>query len=221
MRIRSDQELFDKIDEELVWRRADISRLRKLILDNRGPNELIYKTLLRSSIPLIYAHWEGFIKEASLAYFNFIALRKFKFNELTQGFLSLYIQNEFINGNTLSDFEKAISINNFFTTELDNRSDIKKVPEPIKTRSNLNSTILKEIILILELDYEKFRGFENFLDSKLLNLRNKIAHGEYKDVSWADYDEVHKVVAQLMVEYKDQVQNNVVLKKYFKQAVYH
>ena len=217
MRIRTDQELFDKIDEELAWRRADISRLRKVILDNQKSNELIYKTLLRSSIPLIYAHWEGFIKEASLAYFNFITARRLKFSELTKGFLALYIQHEFILRDTLTDFEKAIEIQKFFSSSLQERSEIKKIPEPIKTKSNLNSVILKEIVSLLDLDYERFRGFEIFLDSKLLNIRNKIAHGEYRDVNWSDYDEVHKIVSQLLVEFKDQIQNNVVLKKYIKE----
>ncbi|HMH32779.1 MAG TPA: MAE_28990/MAE_18760 family HEPN-like nuclease [Puia sp.] len=216
MKIRTDHELFDKIDTELSWRRLDILRLRKVILETRSRDELSYKTLLRSAIPLIYAHWEGFIKESSLALFNFISMRKLRYRSLNKGFFSLYLQTQFLSDQGSNDFEKGAAIVEFFQNNLEDRSNIKSIPEPIKTRSNLNSLVLKEIFFVLDLDYEMFRGFEVFIDNRLLESRNKIAHGEYREVDWAFYDEIHTNIIQLLSNFRDQIQNMVVQKKYFR-----
>lgn len=214
MKIRTDQELFDRIDGELSWRKADFFRLKKVILDNQAKDNLLYQTLLRSSIPIVYAHWEGFIKEAALSYLNFISIRKLPFRSLNSGSLSLYLIEEFLNQNNSTNFEKAISIIEFFEKKLDERSNLNSIPDPIKTRSNLNSDALKEIISILELDYECFRVFEVFIDARLLEARNKIAHGEYREIDWTFFDEAFKIVIKLMEEFRTQIQNAVVLKKY-------
>jgi len=216
MKIRTDSELFDKIDSELSWRRADLLRLRKTILDNKTKNDLLYKALLRSSIPMLYAHWEGFIKEASLSYLNYISIKKLTYKELNKGILAVYIQNEFINRGNMTAFEKGLAISNFFEQDLAERSNIKGIPDPIKTKSNLNSLVLKEIMSILDLDYEKFRGFEVFIDFKLVQARNKIAHGEFKNIYWQFYNEIYTIVIQLIEIFKDEIQNNVVLRQYLK-----
>lgn len=216
MKIRTDQELFDKMDGELSWRRTDISRLRGMILTTEKSNSLLYKTLLRSSIPMIYAHWEGFIKEVALSYLNYISMRKFSYKLLNKGVLSLYVQNQFISTTNKTSFEKALAICDFFENRLDEKSNVKSIPDPIKTKSNLNSEVLKEIVQILDLNYEKFRGFEAFIDSRLLEARNKIAHGEYREIDWEFYDEAQKIVILLIEEFKDQIENNVVQKKHLK-----
>lgn len=217
MKVRSDDELIDTITGFFTWRILDISRLRQSILSTKK-NHLKFQTLLRASIPMLYAHWEGFIKEAATAYYTYISTKKLMFKELQQGMLSKYIENEFIN-KSYSTVDMSFDIVHFFSNSLDQRSNNNKVPEPINTRSNLNSTVLREILLILGLDYEKFRGYEVFIDSKLLNARNKIAHGEYKTIEYEFYDEMHQFVITAMRTFKDEIENNAVQKKYKKTLV--
>jgi len=219
MKIRTEQQLFDNIDQEMSWRKTDLIRLRKAIIDIEKSNELLYKTLLRSSIPLLYAHWEGFIKQASIFYINYISLRKLPYNVLNKGVLAKFIQTEFLSKSSNNDFEKGIALINFFENQLNERSNLKGIPDPINTKANLSSSVLKEIIEFLDLSYLEFSPFAVFIDLRLLEARNKIAHGEYREVDRKFYDEAHEIVIRLITEYKDQIQNNVVLKKYYRNNI--
>ncbi len=113
-----------------------------------------------------------------------------------------------------SDFENGIAIVEFFEANYESRSELKAIPNPVKTKSNLNSEVLREIVELFELDYEKFRGFENLIDSKLLALRNKIAHGEYRKIEYELYDELYFACLTLINLFNTEIQNCVVLEQY-------
>ena len=46
-------------------------------------------TALRAGIALLYAHWEGFIKNAAEHYLQYVALKKLTYQELNCGFVAL------------------------------------------------------------------------------------------------------------------------------------
>jgi len=61
MAIRTTENLIDKIAEDHVWRKREISEITALIeLDSMSESRR--KVLCRSGVPLLYAHWEGFIR---------------------------------------------------------------------------------------------------------------------------------------------------------------
>jgi hypothetical protein len=77
---------------------------------------------------------------------------------------------------------------------------------------------LREILLTLGLDYSEFATKANLIDTLLLETRNRIAHGEYLEVTAESYQELAKDVVWLMERFFAQVSNAAVLKKYMRSA---
>ena len=88
-----------------------------------------------------------------------------------------------------------------------NDGEICKIPHKtsINTESNLNSKVLRNIIQSLGFEYSHYISKEHFIDKKLLSTRNEIAHGEYRQVEYSDFDEVFSIVLPLMDYFKTQI----------------
>src|SRR4051812_7883376 len=73
--IRNSDDLADHIDSSLGWRRIELNALRQLIEQHRQPGlqSPTSRALCRSGVAMLYAHWEGFFKEACQAYVEQIA----------------------------------------------------------------------------------------------------------------------------------------------------
>jgi hypothetical protein len=213
MKLRTEEDFYNKTAEELSWRRLDMLRMKQLILKNE--NAPVSKTLLRAAVPIIYAHWEGFIKEISVAYLNFISIRELKFREHNKGILALHLKWRFLAKNSQhNELERAMQLCSFIENELDKRSNLKAIPEPIKTNSNLSYEVLREILTILDIDHAKFDAYRAFIDSQLLDARNGIAHGQYRDIDMELYNQLHEIVLKLIEEFKTELENKVAQQKY-------
>jgi hypothetical protein len=213
MKIRTEADFYNKVAEELSWRRVDMMRMKQLILKNE--NTPLSKTLLRAAIPIIYAHWEGFIKDISLSYINFISLRGLKYREHNKGVLALHLKWRFFSKNPqYSELERAAQLFDFIDAEYDTRSNLKAIQDPIKTNSNLNYEVLKEILTILDIEHSKFDAYKTFIDSQLLDARNGIAHGEYRDIDMQLYTQLHDIVLKLLEDFKTELENKVAKKEY-------
>src|SRR5690349_822880 len=79
MKIRTQEELFDRIADDLVWRRRELvlfsSQLDKV-------NSEFSRALLHGSVALLYAHWEGFVKNACHYYLCYLSARGVSFSQL-------------------------------------------------------------------------------------------------------------------------------------------
>jgi MAE_28990/MAE_18760-like HEPN len=64
-RLQTQNQLQDFLDAELSWRVKEISTLKAAIKSSAFISE---QTLVRASVALLYAHWEGFIKSAATGY---------------------------------------------------------------------------------------------------------------------------------------------------------
>ena len=70
MKIRSTEELINYLDDDLAWRRKEIIELRAVA---RSAKEKKADVHVRAGIAMLYAHWEGFVKNASNAYVIFVS----------------------------------------------------------------------------------------------------------------------------------------------------
>lgn len=212
MKIRTHEQLSDKLAEELAWRKQELSILKSLI-DTKSFGTAKRNTLLRSGITILYAHWEGFVKVAANSYVEFVAMQKLPYNQLANNFIALAMKDQL---DQAKETEKATIYNevaDFFMTKLSERSMIKY--EFRITTSNLSSSVFKEIIFMLGLDYSFYESKEVLIDEKLLNRRNVIAHGNYLDIDDKDYDELHKKVIEMMDTLRNQIDNAASTKQYF------
>ncbi|RYF60728.1 MAG: hypothetical protein EOO27_04715, partial [Comamonadaceae bacterium] len=71
-------QLQDALDNELGWRKKEISAFRVASSIN-GREASFY---IRAGVALLYAHWEGFIKNSSEHYLNFVQHQGHNYREL-------------------------------------------------------------------------------------------------------------------------------------------
>jgi RiboL-PSP-HEPN len=98
----------------------------------------------------------------------------------------------------------------FILTQSDQRSAVP-YEGIVSTNANLSSTVLREITCLLGLDYSFYQSKDKIIDEKLLNRRNKIAHGEslpYLSLDRKEYQELQEEILAMMEDFRTQVENN-------------
>ncbi len=211
MKIRTAEQLVDFFAAELAWRKKELEVLLALIRRNEL-NPRILPTVLRSGVTVLYAHWEGFVKTAGTAYLGFIRSQHLACRELRQPFRALQLKQMVERGGAVS-IEKAIGIFDTLVTNEANQYEVAH-KAAISTRSNLNSDVLREIVLSLGLDYSVFQTKENLIDGTLLYYRNNIAHGRDLYPVMKQYMDLHTEVLALIETFRTQVENAAVTETY-------
>jgi len=211
MSIRRLEELNDQLSSELAWRKKELSVIKSLI--DTGSFSTSKKTaLLRSGVTILYAHWEGFIKQAASIYLEFVSMQRLPYDKLSANFVALAMKSKL---NQAKDTNKATIYNEvveFFMTKLSERSSIQ-YKNVIQT-SNLSSSVLREIVCMLGLDYSFYEPKNILIDEKLLKMRNEIAHGNYISIEQKEYDELYFKVIEMMDTFRNQIDNCAATKKY-------
>lgn len=214
--IRTESELVDKIAEDLVWRKRELTDLRALI--QKENNEIRTKVLIRAAIALLYAHWEGFVKKISTYYLEYVASHRLPYRKLSSNFIGLTLRKKFVDLGANEKLSAANDIADFFCTKMDNRSNIP-YQKGVDTKANLTSKVLLDIIEALGLDKSIFSTRLHFIDSKLVERRNHIAHGESLEINVEEYLDLHDEVIGLIEAYRNEIENSSNQKKYELQSV--
>lgn len=213
MKIRTIDELQDAIDGEMSWRKRELTAIKANISQAR----LFAKdTALRAGIALLYAHWEGSVKNIASYYLSYVSSLNLPYSRLKNNFLAISVKDK------LKQFEETgkTTLHTNIVNEIFDSFDKKScIPQEgvIKTNSNLNSEIFIEIMATIGLADNEYESSYNLLDEVLLNMRNKIAHGERMESLSLDekrYNEIHEKIFSLMNIFSIQVLNAAVLKKY-------
>lgn len=213
MKIRTEYEFQDVVDKEVSWRKKELSALKSNIYSTR---KFAKNTALRAGIALLYAHWEGMIKNIATYYLCYVNYQNCKYSELKPNFLALSIKDE------LCIFNKTnkASVHNKILQLIKSKGAAKAIipyENIIKTNSNLNSVIFVEIMETIGLDYKMYESSFVLIDEVLLKMRNEIAHGERIETLSLDEDrfnEIYNSITSLMNSFVNQVCNAVSLKAY-------
>jgi hypothetical protein len=213
MTVRTVEQLECRLDEALAWRKRELTTLRMALKSARKHQRDLF---LRAGIALLYAHWEGFVKNAAEIYIELVAAQRHLCGELASHFVVLSISR------LLSDCEQSqktrmrIAVVDFLRKEAEEPLKIQN--KSVNTKSNLNSSVLKDIIELLGLNYAPYETKANLVDKSLLAARNKIAHGEYTDVDEKQYLVLSDEILGLMQMLRDQIGNAAESRAYLRQA---
>lgn len=213
MKIRTKEEFQDAVDNETSWRKKELSAINSNIATAR---KFTKNTALRSGIALLYAHWEGLIKNVASYYLSYVSFQNLTYAELKSNFLAMSIKEEL----KLFDSSNKATVHNYIVRSVKVKETEKaKIPYEsiIKTNSNLNSHIFIEIMETIGLDYSQYQSSFNMLDEVLLKMRNEIAHGEKIESISLDeerFEEMYTVITELMNKFVSQVTNAVYLEEY-------
>jgi hypothetical protein len=177
MKVRTEVQLFDLIDGELIWRKKELTQF-KFLLESAGNREDRRVALLRSAVTLLYAHWESFFKTTGLVYLEYVASQRLRFEELAPSFLALAARKLLGAATGAKRIHAHVEVTRFFRGGLSQTSSLP-YRDGISTRANLSSEVLREIIETLGLDFAPYETKGHLIDEGLLYSRNTIAHGEY------------------------------------------
>ena len=213
MKIRTELDLQNIVDKEMAWRKRELISIKSTVETSR---KFAHNTSLRSGIAMVYAHWEGGIKNIATYYLCHVSCQKLKYCELKRNFLSLAIRNE------LGIFEKTnkATLHNEIVDSVFNKMEEKaNLPYEniVKTASNLNSEVFKEIMALIGLSDEQYSSSYNLIDEVLLKQRNQIAHGDRLDIINLDKErfiEIYGKILELLELFSTQVMNSAAIKDY-------
>jgi len=212
MMIRTLEQLSDSLAKDLAWRKKELANLKSLI-ETSSMSSSQERVLLRSGITILYAHWEGFIKTAASNYLEYVAMQRLRYDELSSNFVALALKNQLSQVNETNKATIFTETIDFIRTQLIKRSSVP-YKDVVQTRSNLSSSVLKEITCVLGLDYSFYETKQILIDSNLLAKRNYVAHGEYIELDKEDYLQLHSQVINMMDTFRNQVDNCATIESY-------
>lgn len=211
MKLRTAEQLIDRLSGELAWRKKELSEVKSLVKTKKfSPSR--HNALIRSGICLLYAHWEGFVKLAATSYLEYVRMQRLCYEELASNFLALAMKEKLKEAKETNKPSLYIPVCDFFLNELNQRCLLPK--DAISTASNLSSEIFREITHTLGIDFSPYSTKSQLIDTRLLKTRNEIAHGEYSIFEEEEYIELHEKVIEMLNIFRTQIENAAINEEY-------
>lgn len=211
-RIRTATDLQTALDDELAWRVKELQNLKLSLKSSSGLGE---PTLIRAGVAMLYAHWEGFIKNASLLYLKHVNDQRLKYDELEPCFVVFGAKRHLEHVSRSRKSELNIRAVEFFANHMGDRANLS-LASAVNTESNLRSHVFENIACSLGIDSAPYSTKFNLVDTSLVDKRNSIAHGEYLAIGPEQYRSLVDEILQLMRQYKDDLMNAAAMKLYKK-----
>jgi MAE_28990/MAE_18760-like HEPN len=136
MKIRSLGDLEERLSEDLIWRKKELTDLKSLI-ENCSFSPSKQNAVLRSGVALLYAHWEGYIKIAASSYLEFVSRQQLTYEELAINFVAIAMKNELDRAQSTNKATIYTEVTAFILTQANQRSSIPYEVINCITRNNL------------------------------------------------------------------------------------
>lgn len=209
-KIRTTGQLQEILDKEFSWRLKEIASLKIVV---KTSDKLSKKTAVRAAIPLLYGHWEGFIKNSSTYYLEFVNGQSLTYKELKSCFVVFGVKRKINDLISSKNSNVSISTLEFLRDELNERAKLK-IESAIRTEFNLSSKVFDNIAKSIGISTQAYEARYNLIDESLLSRRNHIAHGEYLDVDSEGFRDLADEILFLLRSYKTDIENAVSLEDY-------
>ncbi len=213
---------YELVEKDYAWRISELSNYRSALITEQ--NEKAKKAKIRAGVALLYAHWEGFIKQLANWYYDFVSFQSHNISDLSESFASIILRAELKileNSNKIKDHQRVIKM----IFEGMNKTAYFSSKSPIRT-SNLKFEIFEDVCILLGIDPIEFesrykRGFDRnirlTIDEDLVGQRNSIAHGEYLPISIEEYKKLYDIVVNgFLYNFKEIVMDCATNKKYLR-----
>lgn len=146
------------------------------------------------------------MKRAADFYINYVAYQRLNLNELSNNFIALSARTQIRDISASDNAEIANKAIEFLWSTAESRAPIPKGPT-VNTKSNLSSSVFKNISNVIGVDWSRYSTRFNFIDSSLVERRNSIAHGEFLDLHHRSYQELSDDVVELLRWVKTDIEN--------------
>ena len=204
MKVRTKEQLVDLLNGSLGWRKKELTTLYNNISTSSSKTE---PTSIRSALVLLYAHWEGYIKNATEYYLNYIKHQGLTLSQLNPNLLAYCLKQRIHEFETTDKATLHTTFIEYLQNKLHEKANILPV---VNTKSNLSSSVLKQIFAIIGLDFSPYELKSNLIDTQLLEYRNTIAHGHHLLINKEDYEILYKEVMSMLDRMTTDISNAVV-----------
>ncbi|MED3316512.1 MULTISPECIES: MAE_28990/MAE_18760 family HEPN-like nuclease [Bacillus cereus group] len=216
------EKLQSKLDKNSSYRKREILNLTLQIESVDGE---IQKSLLRASFILLYAHFEGFTKQAIRLFLQHINSEKIPVKELHCHLQTLHHTKKILD---VKQAKRKIKYNELTTAMVLENSEFFKVEEKdkdiVSTESNLKFDVIEDLLFLIGVTTKKFimlsdrktsiHTKQEFINRSILEIRNAIAHGENNNVTVDEYNEVKNFILDFIDTLKDYIVDISVNKLY-------
>lgn len=216
MKIRSKEELVKFLDEDISWRKKELTLLRSMIEVKETKKTSNNRYHARALLVNIYAHWEGFIKNASLSYLTYLCKIGIGVETMKHSFYCLYLYELIKKDNKDGFQELKLFFDKVIGTQSPGNFRLPNLESAIDVESNLSFKVFAKIANGLDLDTTFFDSKSVLIDVRLLAPRNKIVHGENHEVDLSGVLDLHRIIIELLDAYKTLIENAVLNKTYLK-----
>jgi HEPN superfamily protein len=187
------------LDDAFSWRRAELVALEAEIARHykNSPDSPLARALTRSGVALLYAHWEGYIKEACEAYLEYISVRRLRYQEICDELVITVLLG------LLRRVDAGDAVAHESLLELVRRPDIARVRMPrrdsvVNTKSNLRYEVLAGLCSKLGLAQSEFVTRKSLINRSLCDARNEIAHGKLYFPDAGGFADLQKRVLEML-----------------------
>ncbi|MCQ9345224.1 MAE_28990/MAE_18760 family HEPN-like nuclease [Corynebacterium phoceense] len=203
MKIRTLDELQAKLDESSSWRRAEITYFHSQLQSSKA---IAQKHYLRAATALLYAHWEGLIKEQAQFYLAYLNAKKIPNRELTPGLLASSLRSRLVLLELSGDAKGQKGFATFLLEGgLEENALFKE--EIIDTGANLSWAKFEQILVRLGISDVPYQVHRKMID-RVVGWRNHIAHGQHwvkvdeTELTVSTFFEAEEVIVNIMKEFK-------------------
>lgn len=211
MKIKSLIELKDKIDEDLAWRKKELTAIKLDVESSEKKSDSEKSRAIRAGIIFLYAHWEGSIKKLAEYYLIYVSNLHLNHNELKNNFFAIEIKDHL---DKVVETKKATHYGQLIDEIFAKKNEISAIPfkNVIKTNSNLKMETFQQIMTTIGIEDGSYDLKKYMIDERLLKNRNKVAHGERIDQLYgiatpSDYIEFHIKIVSLISKFADDIMN--------------
>jgi hypothetical protein len=183
-------EILQEIEIDKDWRNSELKKI-EIICQKLDDSEL-NKLILKSTIPMIYAHWEGFAVTSLRKVNRYLNSLKYNYNDFHINLLTNAYEKNIKSLESSLGYDKRIKHLNIIFEQLTNSVEFST---KIDVKSNLKFQVLKEICLKFNLNINSFEEYKIDLE-ELLKIRNSIAHGENAYL-FEKYENIQKYITLL------------------------
>ncbi|WP_244895208.1 MAE_28990/MAE_18760 family HEPN-like nuclease [Gilliamella apis] len=162
------EDVINEIIANNEWRFKDFTKFK---INQNNVEQILWN---RMCIPMIYAHWEGYVIDALKIMLQYLNKLELKHNLMPINLVVLCLGENYKSLSGKQTFSQRIEFTNKFYNLLNNSMCFST---RIETKSNLKSNVFKEICEKFDFETAKYDKYLVEIDS-LVNVRNRIAHGE-------------------------------------------
>jgi hypothetical protein len=162
-----------RLDKLIGWRKKEILSVRADAKSATGLQQLIF---LRCLTFLTYAHWEGFVKQSAVLYFEFIMSKKKTYIELDENFVAVAISKRASGASVKPSYYHDVA--HFLRYDQTDLATLS-TPSVLSDMGMLTSERLTTILYCLAMQVDTFELKFKWLDYSFIDKRNKVAHGEF------------------------------------------